>query len=185
LIAEFLSETAAALLGTTFFMAGLSKLANSDDFRQAVEGYGLLPTALSRIAAWTIPPVEIFAGSGMLLGISVSKVAALLCLVLAIFTVAIVVNLMRGREISCGCFGPPNMRRISWGDVLRNICLATLALWLAQDAGHISLGGSPILDGGTRLAGLAAGSIIVLIGLAAAEARRLLNLMRQLRPRLS
>ena len=62
------------------------------------------------------------------LGVTVSSLAAApLVLLLAGFSMAMAVNLARGRLVSCGCSGPTKSTPISWRLVARNALLAGAA----------------------------------------------------------
>lgn len=78
----------------------------------------------------------------LLLGVG-QRFAALLVLVLLLsFTAAVSFNLLRGREIDCGCFGASAMRPITWLTVGRNFLLsgaAGLVIW--KTPGWVSIWG--------------------------------------------
>ena len=65
---------------------------------------------------------------------------------LAVFTVAIAVNLIRGIDMACGCFTvSETAERIGWWNVVRNLALLALTWWAARTLprdGHRPRGGS-------------------------------------------
>jgi hypothetical protein len=83
-----------------------------------------------------------------------------LLVLLAAFTAAVMINLIRGREIDCGCFGAGAARPITWATVGRNCVLIgmTIALnVLAKRLPVAEVGGfSPI-----RLPALIAAVVLV------------------------
>jgi hypothetical protein len=51
-----------------------------------------------------------------------------------VFACAAATNLLRGRIVDCGCFGPVGERRITWWTVARNLVLAGAAAVVASVA---------------------------------------------------
>jgi hypothetical protein len=62
------------------------------------------------------------------IGIAIIPVAFLVILLLSIFGAAIAVNLLRGKEMSCGCFGASSSDKVTWFAVVRNVALITLGV---------------------------------------------------------
>lgn len=87
-----------------FVMAGLHKTANKVQFRVNLTAYRLLPARAIPLLATTIPLFEIFLGLAWLSSLFANIVALLSASLLAIYTTAIGINLIRGRSyIDCGC----------------------------------------------------------------------------------
>jgi hypothetical protein len=113
--------TARYVVAGIFTISAFAKLMRFHDFVAVVAGYRLLPSWAVPPAAVAIPLLEALVSLGLwtqaLPAVSSGAAGALL----AIFTVAIVVNLVRGRtEIDCGCLGPLLRQRIGWWMVIRN-----------------------------------------------------------------
>lgn len=123
-----LAYTCRFLLGLVLAAAGVAKIANVADFREAVTNYRLLPQPLVRPVAAALPFVEMAAGGLLLVGAVPRIVAATAATLLTAFTLAVAVNLARGRVLDCGCFGAATPRRLSWWTVARNLVLAAMAL---------------------------------------------------------
>ncbi len=87
-----------------------------------------------RPVAGIVPFAEVLAGTALLAGLGVRPIAAAVAAMLAIFTAAVAVALLRGREISCGCYGGISPRRITWLTAARNLALLAFALLLAWQA---------------------------------------------------
>ena len=121
-------------LGTIFLLSGAAKLANSVEFEQVVLEYRAVPERMARAVAHLVPPVETVLGLCLLIGVLVRPFALVAAALLMAFTVAIALNLVRGRRISCGCFGTLSSREVSWFAVVRNLCLTGLALVVAVSA---------------------------------------------------
>lgn len=115
-------------LGFIFLAAALAKLSDRKEFEQAVGNYELLPEALVPTAAAWIPRVEFACGLALIFGIAANVAGGLAASLLVVFTVAIVVNLHRGRHIDCGCRGRVAPREIGWSRVLVNVALVAVVL---------------------------------------------------------
>lgn len=110
-------------VAVVFFVAGLAKTMSYRRFRSAVAAYELLPAALVPVVARAVPAGEILI-AGLLVADVVLPVAVAGAVGASmLFAVAMAVNLVRGREIDCGC-GGGRPRPISWRLVLRNVVLA-------------------------------------------------------------
>jgi uncharacterized membrane protein YphA (DoxX/SURF4 family) len=114
-------------LAVVFLLSGLAKLPRRTEFTSAVRNYKLVPDRAGALIGRLLPPVEIAAGALLALGLGVRPVAALLGAFLVVFSGAVAINLVRGRTIDCGCFGPVAERRITWWSVARNLVLAGAA----------------------------------------------------------
>ena len=133
------AHSAAAVVGAVLLIGASEKLREPESFRDAVENYRLLPAAAEPVFARALPLLEILAGV-LLLPLATRPVGALLALALLLmFTAAIAINLLRGRDrIDCGCGGNEHTP-LGKGVVLRNFALMLLALAAA----------APLLDRGT------------------------------------
>lgn len=128
------------VLAGVFAVAGLSKLLDRGGSRQSLREFGV-PGPLIGLLALGLPVAELvcavllvtpsFAWSGSILA------AALL----TVFTLAIVVNLAKGKTPDCHCFGKIHSEAVGWGTVVRNALLAVLAVFvLAQGQGNTGPG---------------------------------------------
>jgi uncharacterized membrane protein YphA (DoxX/SURF4 family) len=89
-------------LALCFLRAGVLKMLDLEDFHLAVRNYGLVPQRFLHTVALAVPLLEIGCASLLLVGFGTGPVAALLVLLLGVFSVAISINLLRGRTFSCG-----------------------------------------------------------------------------------
>jgi putative oxidoreductase len=121
-------------LGLSFLVAGLSKVFNWRRFVSGVIDYQILPTRPAQVVGLGLPWMELALAVALLLGIAVPAAGLIAALLLASFTLAVVANLRRGREISCNCFGMAGTTTISTGTAARN------ALLFAMAAGTVILG---------------------------------------------
>jgi uncharacterized membrane protein YphA (DoxX/SURF4 family) len=93
------------VLGSILLWAGLAKIPEPALFAQTVRAYEILPILLIHPFAVFMPWVEVITGLFLIAGIWQRSAALLTFLLLLSFLVAIGVNLYRGADLSCGCFG--------------------------------------------------------------------------------
>lgn len=117
------------LLGCLFVMTGLSKIRHPGSFADDILDYQLLSRRPARVLAHLLPPAELVLGLCCLLGLALPAVTGALILLLLVFTGAVTVNLIRGRRITCHCFGGSSTR-ISPLVIGRNVALLAVAVFL-------------------------------------------------------
>ena len=116
-------------VGCLLLFAAGHKLRHMWDFRLALGAYRLLPEWAVLPMARLLALAELALGVACLAQLPLGYVGAFA--LLSVYTVAILVNLARGRNsIDCGCGGPP--QPLSYALVLRNAlllgaCVAALA----------------------------------------------------------
>ena len=103
-------------------------------FRHGLAEYHLLPAWAVAPLAWALPLLEAVLAAALLVGVALPVAAAGAAGLLLTFSVAIVINLWRGRAIACNCHGSAQPTPISWGLVVRNTLLLALALLLVGAA---------------------------------------------------
>jgi peroxiredoxin len=124
-----LALVARLVLAAIFIVSGLAKLADRSGSRKAVADFGI-PEGLAGVVAGALPFVEI-AIAIALLPARTAQVAGLASAVLmGLFTIAIAINLMRGRTPDCHCFGQLTAEPIGWSTVVRNVALAALGVFV-------------------------------------------------------
>ncbi len=107
--------------------AGLIKLTRPARFIEELADYEILPRWLIRPAGAVIIALELTVGCAAIAPATRAAGCAAAIVLLAAFTSAVVVNLIRGRAtIACACFGRSS-QRLSWLLPARNGVLAALA----------------------------------------------------------
>lgn len=130
---EFMADVALAiriLVGLIFLPSALGKLANRDQFNQAVLDYAILPTRGAYVYGMLLPWIELTLSLALFAGIATRLIALAASLLLVSFIVAVVTNLKRGRVLGCHCYGVLDSGMISWGTVARNVVLLILTIIL-------------------------------------------------------
>jgi hypothetical protein len=127
LLDPVLGHSAAASLGALLLLGAADKLRDAARFRAVVEDYALLPAVLVSAFALALPLAEGLAGALLLPSATRGLGALLAAAVLGLATLAVAINLRRGRTaIDCGCGGPAHTP-LSAGLVARNGVLLLVA----------------------------------------------------------
>ncbi|MGF9910181.1 MauE/DoxX family redox-associated membrane protein [Brevibacillus porteri] len=129
-IASFIFRMILALL---FISSSVSKIKNSTTHASIVKDYKILPERSIRFFAVLDTYSELLIGLLLIFGLYYSWAALAGSGLLLLYSVAIVVNLLRGRrEISCGCGGIVGNHNLSWVLVSRNVLLIAMCLSVYQ-----------------------------------------------------
>ncbi|MDT7538003.1 MAG: hypothetical protein QOI82_1588 [Actinomycetota bacterium] len=126
------------VLAAVFVVSAVAKLRDRPGARQAVQDFGLPRAAAGAIAA-VLPFVELALAILLVVadpGATVGAVGAVL--LLAAFTVTIVLNLARGKQVDCHCFGQLTGGAVGWRSVVRNVVLIAVAAVPLARAGTLS-----------------------------------------------
>lgn len=112
-------------VGGILILAGWSKLRIEESaFLKVVLAYELLPQGLAKALTRSLPPLEILVGSLLILGLLTSLAYIAGIILLLIVTSAVIIALLRAKDISCGCFGIKEQAKpIRWNLVIRNVIL--------------------------------------------------------------
>lgn len=116
------------VVALVLLLAGAAKVRRTDEFARAVDGYKILPRTLVRPVAATLPWLELGCGLTLAVGVATRIVATVTVVLLAVFTAAMGIALLRGMRIDCGCFGATTSGRASGWTVARNVLLIFVAL---------------------------------------------------------
>jgi len=134
---RWLSLICRLVVGGVFIWASLDKLAHPGEFAKAIHHYRLVPYALLHPVALLLPAVEFVAGAALVVGWWRRGAAILGGVMLLVFIVAIATALVRGLDISCGCFNTDGGHGVGldllWRDLL--LLLACLPPLLAARGG--------------------------------------------------
>ncbi len=121
------------MLGGIFLRAGWSKLFSPSATATHLQAYQLLSNTQARLVAFLLPPLEMLVGLSCLAGFMLAINSILATFLLCIFSLAILINLVRGRSFPCYCFGNAQTP-IGVPMLLRNLLLAMLSIFLLQQS---------------------------------------------------
>jgi hypothetical protein len=145
-----------ALVGLVFLTAAWGKLRHRLEFQGVVSNYRLLPDFLVVPFALALPPVEAVVGAVLPTGLLSPWTEGAAAALLALFAVAMAVNIRRGRtDIDCGCFQSALKQTLSWRLVARNAVLVAALGLAALPAGSV-----PVWSGAE---GLLAGAVMFVL----------------------
>ena len=117
------------ILGGIFIYASLDKIINPEQFAHALSNYKLLPMGLVNLFALLLPWAEVTIGIFLILGLFEWVSLTLYNILMLTFMAVIALSLMRGLNISCGCFtSDPNADKITWLSMLRDSLILVLSL---------------------------------------------------------
>lgn len=119
-------------LGGVFVWAGTAKLVQTSSFVETVAAFAILPADWVAPFALSVIWIELIAGGLLLLDIWPRSNALVVLLLLVMFSAALGINMYRGNDVTCGCFGGDGGTSLAWV-LLRDLFLAGgAALLLAQ-----------------------------------------------------
>lgn len=119
---NFLHYAARIILGLIFLFACYDKLLHPREFAEVIYNYQVLPYGLVNITAILLPWVELVLGLSLIVNVWIPGAALLGNLLLLVFFSALLFNLARGLDVSCGCFSTaPGDERAGYLTVLRDI----------------------------------------------------------------
>ncbi|MGO1462926.1 MAG: MauE/DoxX family redox-associated membrane protein [Marinobacter sp.] len=129
MIDPIVSTSAALALAVIFASAASHKLRHPHWFRRQVREYALIPALMVPAAARALPITELVIAAGLLWSASRPYAGLLAFLLIALYALAIAINLARGRkDIDCGCSGPAMRQPLQPALLGRNALLAVIAL---------------------------------------------------------
>lgn len=112
------------VLGAIYMYASFDKLANAQAFADVISNYQMLPVQLVNPLAIFLPWVELITGLFLITGKWVKGSLLIYTTLLIIFTIALAQALIRGLDISCGCFSvKPSSTSEVWLRLIEDIVL--------------------------------------------------------------
>lgn len=115
------------LIGTLFFSSFIEKVKSFGTHRAIVKDYEILPDQLITPFSKFELALQLLTSMLLYLGIWLPFAAVLAASLLGTYSIAIAINLLRGRnEVSCGCGGFAGNHQLSWWLVVRNITLIAI-----------------------------------------------------------
>jgi uncharacterized membrane protein YphA (DoxX/SURF4 family) len=112
-------------VGGIFIYASMYKINFPGEFAETIASYQLLPFWAVNLAALVMPWAELVSGVLLVLGVRTKSAAAMVGGMLVLFSVVILVTLLRGIPIGCGCFTSVE-DPLGWGILGRDL------IWLAM-----------------------------------------------------
>jgi len=117
------------IVGAVFLYAGVLKAGDPAEFARAIGNYQILPSWAVPPAAIILPWVEISIGVALLAGFWIEGGSLFAAVLFSVFSAAVAFNLMRGLDISCGCFSS-SAGKINWSYFLRDFMLTLMSVFV-------------------------------------------------------
>jgi len=119
------------ILAAVFLSACWYKILDPGDFALSVATYGILPTVFVNPFAIVLPWVELIAALMLISGFRPQAGALLMAGMMLLFTVALIIALMEGLDLSCGCFASTETgESINTMTLLRDILLLSASVYV-------------------------------------------------------
>jgi uncharacterized membrane protein YphA (DoxX/SURF4 family) len=120
-------------LGAVYMYASFDKMANPALFADIIDNYHILPYQLVNPLAIFLPWMEFITGLLLVVGKWVKGSLLLYTTLLVIFIIALSQALIRGLDISCGCFSVnPSTTSEVWLRIVEDIILLTASVLLMK-----------------------------------------------------
>lgn len=113
-------------IGTYFIAVGIFKIMSLQVFMESVQNFNILPAFLLIQFSIFIVLIELIGGIALVMDVFQKIFVRMLIGTVILFTIAIIINLIRGNFIDCGCYGSLVTASISWWHVLHNATLCYL-----------------------------------------------------------
>ena len=138
LSSPYLTPILRVVLGALFVWASWEKILYPARLAEDVANYAILPPLLTHLFALFLPWLEMMAGLFLILGLLTRSSSLILSGTLVSFIIAISINMARGIQIDCGCFG--SGEELGWGTLLRDVLMLAMGvLILLFDRGFLAL----------------------------------------------
>jgi len=146
---KYFSWVLAGFLGGLFIYSGLLKIMDPAAFAGAVKNYRLLPAVFVSAAAIILPWWELAAGVAVWIPKWRRAGALVLAGLACVFLIAVISALIRGLDISCGCFGAHSHRAGLSTLAIDIASLAAAACLLIPSPARPETRGGPGTEGNT------------------------------------
>jgi len=124
---EVIGWLARLVVAAVFLVAAVAKARDQAGTRTSVVAFGV-PTGAAPAVAVGLPVLELMAAVLILIPDTAVVGAALACLLLLVFTLAVARLLLRGERPACRCFGQVSSDPIGPSTLVRNLVLLAIAL---------------------------------------------------------
>lgn len=128
------------LLGVLFIYASYDKILHPHQFAISIRAYKIVPIEFSNLFALMLAWSEMIAGVLIILGIFTKQAASAIFIMLGMFISAIVISIVRGLAIDCGCFRNEGGHTVDFSLLIRDIFFLVAAyLIIRHERGYLSI----------------------------------------------
>lgn len=112
------------VLGALFIFSSMDKIANMPEFAKIILNYKILPVQLVNPLAIFLPWLEFVIGLCLVIGKFEKAALIIYSAMLVVFIIALSQALIRGLDISCGCFSvEPSTTSEVWLRIIEDIIM--------------------------------------------------------------
>ena len=130
---KYFVTAARIILGAIFVYASLDKMANPLMFMDIIDNYKMLPVQLVNPLAIFLPWLEFITGLLLIIGKWVKASLLIYSTLLVIFIIALAAAMLRGLDISCGCFSvQPSSGSDVWLRIIEDIIMLFVSVNLLR-----------------------------------------------------
>ena len=124
-------------LGGIFIVASGDKFSDVYAFTNSILHYRIVGPAIATWIATILPSLELLCGLCLIIGLYPRGCTLLTTTMLVAFTLLVLSALLRGLDISCGCFTQdPGVDKIGFQKIVENCGLILLSVWLLLTKDH-------------------------------------------------
>lgn len=121
---KYFSAAVRIILGGLFIYASLDKIAHPESFSKIILNYKILPLVFVNALAIFLPWIELLTGFLLIVDKWVKSSLLIYTTLLVIFIIALSQALLRGLDISCGCFSvAPSSTSTVWLRIVLDIVM--------------------------------------------------------------
>ena len=114
-----------------FLVAAIPKILDPAQFASDISNYQAFPYWSWNVLAGTVPMLELVGAASLLTGWRRGAGATLLGILTVAFTLLIASVMVRGIDVTCGCFGTdPDADGAGWPELIRDVALLA-GIWLS------------------------------------------------------
>ena len=116
-------------IGGVFIYASMYKINYAGEFAETIASYQLAPFWSINFLALIMPWTELICGLLLVFGVRARSAAAVIGGLLALFSAAVLITLLRDLPIGCGCFHALD-EQMSWRTLARDLIWLAMAIQL-------------------------------------------------------
>lgn len=117
-------------IGLIFVLSGIEKIADPAGFSDAIANYKLMPNFVINFFAISIPWIELISGILLIFNQYIKENTFIYISLMSIFTIMVLIAVLRGLDIDCGCFGTQNVQAVGITKIIENLALIILGVYV-------------------------------------------------------
>ena len=119
------------VLAFIFILSALEKFKSLESFALNVDAYQIFPAIVVNLIVVIIPWLELFVGFGLLFKFKLRANLLLYLILMICFTILVVIAMIKGLDIECGCFGESSTK-VGLVKIIENMMIIFMNLILLK-----------------------------------------------------